>query len=139
MERGKGVGARRVVEGRWGDGGGEGGGERGWGEALIEVLNKRGIVTLSLVIGMHIMRQNQPKSWEIPDFWGNPHYNDITFSKIHHNLAQNFRKRDVQEISPNYLCKKEQPCWKTEKLPHFEFLNLNISLLNGRQVFIFQI
>ena len=33
MERGKGVGARRVGEGGWGDGGGEGGGERG-GERL---------------------------------------------------------------------------------------------------------
>ena len=44
-----------------------------------------------------------------------------------------------REISPNYLCKKEQPSWKTEKLPHFEFLNLNISLLNGRQVLIFEI
>ena len=27
-----------------GKGGGEGGGERGWGEALIEVLNKTGII-----------------------------------------------------------------------------------------------
>ena len=27
-----------------GQGGGEGGGERGWGEALIEVLNKTGII-----------------------------------------------------------------------------------------------
>ena len=33
VERGKGVGARRVVEGRWGDRGGEGGGEGG-GERL---------------------------------------------------------------------------------------------------------
>ena len=62
----------------WGnDGGGEGGGEGGWGEALIKVLNKTGIVTLSLVIGMHIMRRN---SAENRNFWGvslilagNPH------------------------------------------------------------------
>ena len=71
-ERGKGVGPRRV---------GEGGGVRGWGkvvgkggggEALIEVLNKIGIVTLILVIGMHITRRNRPKSrfsGGFPSFW----------------------------------------------------------------------
>ena len=54
------------------DGGEEGGGEGGWGEALIEVLNKTGIVTLSLVIGMHIMGQNRLKiaiSRGFPHFW----------------------------------------------------------------------
>ena len=41
----------------WGnDGGGEGGGEVGWGEALIQVLNKTGIVTFSLVIVKHFTR-----------------------------------------------------------------------------------
>ena len=30
-----------------------------------------------------------------------------------------------QEISPNYLCKKEQPSWKSA---HFEFLNSNNSV-----------
>ena len=126
----------------WGDGGGEGGGERGWGEALIEVLNKTGIVSFSSVIGMHITRRNRPKSRfsrGIPNFWEESPCNDITFSKIRHNLARKVRKRDVREISPNYISKKEQPSWKSEKMPHFEFLNLNISLLNGRQIFIFQI
>ena len=129
-------------EGGWGDGGGEGGGERGWGEALIEVLNKTGIVSFSSVTGMHITRRNRPKSRfsrGIPNFWGESPCNDITFLKIHHNLTRKVRKRDVREISPNYISKKEQPSWKSEKMPHFEFLNLNISLLNGRQVFIFQI
>ena len=67
-ERGKGVGPRRVREGGWDKGGGEG----GWGEALIEVLNKTGIVTLILVIGMHITRRNRPKSrfsGGFPSFW----------------------------------------------------------------------
>ena len=62
-------------EGGWGDGGGEGGGERGWGEALIKVLNKTGIVTLSLVIVKHFTRRNRPKIAilrGIPDFLGNP-------------------------------------------------------------------
>ena len=34
---------------------------------------------------------------------------------------------------------QEEAAILTEKLPHFEFLNLNISLLNGRQVLIFEI
>ena len=34
------------------------------------------------------------------------------------------RKRDVREISSNYLCKKEQPSWKSEKLAHFKYLKL---------------
>ena len=33
-----------------------GGGEGGWGEAFIEVLNKTGIVTFSLVIVKHLTR-----------------------------------------------------------------------------------
>ena len=71
-ERGKGVGPRRVGEGG-GVRGGEGGGEWGWGEALIEVLNKTGIVTFSLVIVKHFTRRNQPKSRGIPNFGGYPH------------------------------------------------------------------
>ena len=45
----------------------------GWGEALIEVLNKTGIVTFSLVIVMHFTKRNQLKSQGIPDFGGYPH------------------------------------------------------------------
>ena len=71
-ERGKGVGPRRVGQGGgvrgWGGWWG-----RGWGEALIEVLNKTGIVTFSLVIVKHFTRRNQPKSRGIPDFGGYPH------------------------------------------------------------------
>ena len=90
-ERGKGVGPRRVREGGWGKGGGEGGGEGGWGEALIEFLNKTGIVTLILVIGMHITRRNQPKSrfsGVSPVFGRESPWNDITISQKRHNLAQ---------------------------------------------------
>ena len=48
--------------GGWGnDGGGEGGGKGGWGEALIEVFNKTGVITFSLGISMHITRQNRLK------------------------------------------------------------------------------
>ena len=39
------------------------------------------------------------------------------------------QKRDVREISSNYLCKKEQPSWKTEKMPHFEISNSNIKAI----------
>ena len=54
MERGKGLGARRMEEGGWGKGGGargwgkgvgQGVGARGWNLYLNEVLNKTGIVT----------------------------------------------------------------------------------------------
>ena len=40
VERGKGVGARRVGQGGWGNGG-----ARGWNLYLNEVLNKTGIIT----------------------------------------------------------------------------------------------
>ena len=44
----------------WGqEGWGKGDGGRGWGEALIEVLNKTGIITFSLVIVKHFTRQNR--------------------------------------------------------------------------------
>ena len=58
-----------------------------------------------------------------PRFWGNPHCNDITFSQKRHNLTQEVRKRDVREISSNYLCKKEQPYWKSEKLAQLRISN----------------
>ena len=66
-ERGKGVVTRRL-----GEGGGVRWGARGWNLYLNEVLSKTGIVTLILVIGMHITRQNQPKSRFLggfPSFW----------------------------------------------------------------------
>ena len=139
--KGQGGGVKKGVGRGVGKGGGEGGGEGGWGEVLIEVLNKTGIVTMILVIGMH-----ETKSAEIaffrgfPQFLaGNPHGMTSQSRKNVIISPKKVRKRDVREISPNYLCKKKQPYWKTEKLPHFEFLNLNISLLNGRQVLIFEI
>ena len=72
MQKGaRGWGQEGWVKG-WGKGGGEGGGEGGWGEALIEVLNKAGIVTFSLVIVKHFTRRNQPKLRGIPNFGGIP-------------------------------------------------------------------
>ena len=56
MERGKGVGARRVGEGGCGKGGRVRGEQGGWNLYLNEIFNKTGIVTLILVIGMHITR-----------------------------------------------------------------------------------
>ena len=132
MERGKGVGARRVGEGGRGKGGGVRGGVRG-----VESIFKWSFQQNSYR-NFRLGYRNahyETKSAEIaffwggiPNFWGNPPCNDITFSKIHHNLARKVRKRDVREISPNYLCKMEQPSWKSEKLAHFEFLNSNISV-----------
>ena len=87
----------------WGnDGGGEGGGEGGWGEAFIEVLNKTGIVTR---LGCRNERYDT-KSYTIagnPRFLGESSCNDITFSKIRHNLAQkkseNEKARDFTSLS----------------------------------------
>ena len=109
----------------WGWGGG---GEGGWGEAFIEVLNKTGIVTRLGCRNERYDTKSYTKLWGIPNFLGESPYNDITFSKIHHNLAQKSPKTRRREISPHYLCKKELPSWKTEKLAHFEFLNSNISV-----------
>ena len=88
---GKGVG----VWGWGNDGGGEGGGKGGWGQALIEVLNKTGIITFSLVIGMHIMRRNWPKSRFLggfPKFWQEIPDNDIIVSQKHHVLTPKTRR-----------------------------------------------
>ena len=84
----------------WAKGGGEGGGEGGWGEALIEVLNKTGIVTLILVIGMHITRRNRPKSrfsGGSPVFGRESPWNDITISQKRHNLAQKKSENEMCE------------------------------------------
>ena len=89
MERGKGVGARRVGEGVGQEGWGKGGGVRGWNLYLNEVLNKTGIITLSLVIGMHITGQNRPKiaiSGGFPRFGRESTYYDIIISQKCHVL-----------------------------------------------------
>ena len=70
--KGQGGGAKKGGGRGWGKGGGEGGMEGGWGEALIKVLNKTGIVTFSLVIIKHFTRRNRPKSRGIPIFGGIP-------------------------------------------------------------------
>ena len=51
----------------------EGGGEGGWGEALIEVLNKTGIVTSDSGVITHITTRNPTRNGGIPIFRGNPH------------------------------------------------------------------
>ena len=66
--KGQGGGARRVGDGGLVKGVGEGWWGRGWGEALIEVLNKTGIITLSLVIGNAHYQTNRPKSQFSGDF-----------------------------------------------------------------------
>ena len=56
--------------GMGGCGGEEGSGEGGWGEALIEVLNKTGIITSDLGVVTHVTTRNRGG---IPIFGGNPH------------------------------------------------------------------
>ena len=77
----------------------------------MEVLNKTGIVTSDSGVGTHVPTRNRNEIAGNPRFFGESPCNDIIVSPIRHNLA---RKRDVRDISPNYLCRKEQPSWKTE-------------------------
>ena len=76
-------------------------------------MNKTGIVTC---LGCRNERYDTKsyEIWESLIFEGFPCCNDITFSEIHHNLAQKSPKTRRWEISANYLCKKEQPSWKSE-------------------------
>ena len=111
-ERGKGVGARRVGEG----GGGKGGGVRGWNLYLNEIFYKTGIVSSDKGVVTHVTTRNRtwnrgesPFSEGIPMLW---HHN---LAKMSRSRPRKVRKRDVREISPHYLCKKEQPSLKTEK------------------------
>ena len=113
MERGKEVWARRVGEGvgQWG----WGKGPRGWNLYLNKVLNKTGIVTLSLVIGMHITRLNRPKIVILGGFLNfgrESPCNDITFSKISHNLTEkNLKNENARDFTGMGLCnvnKKEE-------------------------------
>ena len=70
---------------------------------------------------MHITRRNRPKlrfSRGNPQFLGESPCNDITFSKIHHNLARKVRKRDVREIS------YEEGVMAALIFPHFKTLKL---------------
>ena len=141
-ERGKGAGPRRVREGAWGKGVG-----RVVGKGVGRGFNRSFEQNRYRYIDFGYQNAHyETKSAEITFFGGfpqflagNPHGMTSQSRKNVIISPKKVRKRDVREISPNYLCKKKQPYWKTEKLPHFEFLNLNISLLNGRQVLIFEI
>ena len=80
-------GARGWEQEGWGRGWGKGG-QGGWNLYLNEVLNKTGIVTLTLVIGMHITRRNRVFGGVSPVFGRESPKNDITISQKRHNLAQ---------------------------------------------------
>ena len=87
----------------WGnDGGGEGDGEGGWGETFIEVLNRTGIVTHLGCRNERYDTKSYTKSRESPIFGEYP-CDDITFSKIRHNLAkkksENEKARDFTSLS----------------------------------------
>ena len=43
-------------------------GKGGWGEALIEVLDKTGIITSDKGVVTHVMTRNRTRNW------GNPHF-----------------------------------------------------------------
>ena len=105
----------------WGCGGGammgvgESGGEGGWGEAFIEVLNKTGIVTRLGCRNERYDTKLYTKSRGIPDFSGNPLEMTSRSRKYVIISPKKSPKTRRREISPHYLCKKEQPSWKIEK------------------------
>ena len=125
VERGKGLGARRVGEG----GGARSGvrGARGWNLYLNEVLNKTGIVSR---LGCRNECYDM-KSYEIresPIFEGFPHCNDITFSKTRHNLAKKSPKTRRREIQLIIYARRSSHLENLNMWAHFKFLNSNISV-----------
>ena len=52
------------------------------------------------------------KLWGIPNFWGNPPVMTSHSRKYVIISPKKSLKTRRREISPNYLCKKEQPSWK---------------------------
>ena len=119
--------------GMWGCGGGAmmGVGRvvgKGVGRGFYWSLNKTGIVTGLGCRNERYDTKSYTKSRGIPDFWENPPVMTSRSWKYVIISPKKSPKMRRREISPHYLCKKEQPSWKTEKLAHFEFLNSNISV-----------
>ena len=86
-ERGKGVGTRRV---------GEGGGVRGGARGVESIFKWSFEQNRYRYFRLGCRNEcYDTKSGGIPNFGGNPCCNDITFLKIHHNLA---RKWDCKRI-----------------------------------------
>ena len=104
----------------WGRGGWWG---RGWGEAFIEVFNKTGIVTHLGCRNKCYDTKSYTKSRGIPNFWGNPPVMTSRSRKYVIISPKKSPKTRRREISANYLCKKEQPYWKSEKLAHLRISN----------------
>ena len=118
MERGKGVGARRVGQGGGARGWGKGG-ARGWNLYLNEVFlqNRYRNFRLGCCNSCYDTKL-YTKSQGISDFG---FIAIVMTSRSRKNVIispKKVRKQDVQEISSNYLCKKEQPCW-----PHLRISN----------------
>ena len=103
----------------WGQGVGQGGGVRGWVKG-VEFIFKWSFLQNRyryFRLGCHNSRydtKSYRKSWGIPDFGGIPIV--MTSHSWKHVIISPKKspKTRRQEISPNYLCKKEQPSWKSE-------------------------
>ena len=98
----------KEARGQGQEGWAKGGGVRGWGKGgkgggiyiKMKFSNKTGIVRLILVIGMHITRQNLPKSHFLggfPNFCREFPCNDIIISEKCHVLAP---KQDCERFHP---------------------------------------
>ena len=78
---------------------------------------------------MHVTTRNRTRNCgESPIFGGNPSVMTSHSRKYVIISPKKTPRTRRRELSPHYLCKKEQQSWKTEKLAHFEFLNSNISV-----------
>ena len=105
-ERGKGVGARGMGPGGW---------PRGWSKG-VEFIFKWSFLQNRyryFRLGCHNSHYDM-KSWGIPNFGGIPIVMTSCSQKYIIISPQKSLKMRRREISPNYLCKKEQPSWKSE-------------------------
>ena len=113
-------------------GGGKKGGRRGWGKGGV-----RGVESIfkwsflqnryrNFRLGCRNSRydtKSYTKSWGIPNFGGIPVVMTSRSRKYVIISPKKSPKTRRREISPNYLCKKKHPSWKSEYVAHFEFSN----------------
>ena len=105
------------------------GGQEGWNLYINEVLNKTGIISSNYGVGTHVPRRNRMKSEGFPHFRGIPIVITSRSRKYVIISPKKVQKRDVQEISSNYLCRRTSHLGKLKKMPHFEISNSNIKAI----------
>ena len=111
-----------------GRGWGKGGGVRGWGKGVESIFkwsflqNRYRNFRLGCRNSCYDTK-SYTKSQGIPDFGGIPVVMTSHSRKYVIISPEKSPKTRRREISPNYLCKKKHPSWKSEYVAHFEFSN----------------